>query len=491
MENFSVVLFLLAVVIGLSAVAHKIKISYPILLILAGLVIGFIPQLPDVELDPEIIFLIFLPPLLYEAAFNISAGEFKTNFNTIAILAIPLVFLTATGIAIVAHYLIPGMSWPVSFVLGAILSATDALAAMGITKGLGLPGRIKTILEGESLVNDASALIAYRFAVAAVAGTSFVIWKASLQFLILMGGGVLLGIIISRILGYILSRIKDNFQVSISLMLLMPFVTYLLAEEIHVSGVIAVVALGLSLARFTKPVFSQSLKLQSKSLWDTIIFLLNGLIFILIGLEFPVVVKSINPENIVRYLGYGLIITLFALALRITRVFIQKIQLDSAFKRSSNRVSKHALLDLKDSVIVSWSGMRGVISLAIAIGLPLTIGNGQAFPERRHIIFISVVVVLFTLLGQGLSLPWLVRRLNIEEESQPLPGGQGLPLTGEAGLPLAGEAGLPLAGGQGLPLAGEAGLPLTGGQGLPLTRGETELPVNRDINEPPSKSNSN
>lgn len=422
MENFSVVLFLLAVVIGLSALADRIRIPYPILLILAGLTIGFIPQLPDVELDPDIIFLIFLPPLLYDAAFNISASEFKTNFNTIATLAIPLVFITATGIAVVAHYLIPGMNWPVSFVLGAILSATDAVAAMSITKGLGLPRRIKTILEGESLVNDASALISYRFAVGAVTGTSFILWKASLQFLILMGGGFLVGIIISRILGFILIRVRDNFQVSISFMLLMPFVTYLLAEEVHVSGVIAVVTLGLSIARFSRTVFPESLKLQSKSIWDTIIFLLNGLIFILIGLEFPVIVKSINPDNIVRYIGYGFIITLVALVLRTARVLLQKIHLERAFQSRSKRVSEHALLDLKNSVIVSWSGMRGIVSLAIAIGLPVTLVSGQPFPERKAIIFISVVVVLFTLLGQGLSLPWLVRRLKIGEVVLPAKG---------------------------------------------------------------------
>lgn len=412
MENFSIVLFLLAVVIGLSALADRVRISYPILLILAGLVIGFTPQLPDVELDPEIIFLIFLPPLLYEAAFNISAGEFKTNLNTITSLAIPLVFTTAAGIAVVAHYLIPGMHWPVAFVLGAILSATDAVAAMGITKGLGLPGRINTILEGESLVNDASALIAYRFAVAAVTGSSFIIWKASLQFLILMGGGLLAGLVISRLLGLILVRVRDNYQVSISLMLLMPFVTYLVAEEIHVSGVIAVVTLGLSLARFSRQAFPEAMKQQSKSLWDTIIFLLNGLIFILIGLEFPVIVKSIPAGDILPYIGYSFIITLVALILRFSRVLLQKERLDRTFRRRPGRVSEYALLNLKDSVIVSWSGMRGIISLAIAIGLPLTIGNGLAFPERKPIIFIAVTVVLFTLLGQGLSLPWLVRRLK-------------------------------------------------------------------------------
>jgi len=193
MENYSIVLFILALMIGLSAIADKIKLPYPIILISAGIAIGFIPTLTKVEINPEIIFLIFLPPLLYDAAFNISAQQFKANMNTITALAISLVFFTVLGIAVLAHYCIPGMSWPLSFVLGAILSATDAVAAMSITKGLGLSHKTNTILEGESLINDASALVAYRFAVAAVTGAAFVFWKASLDFAILLGGGLVIG----------------------------------------------------------------------------------------------------------------------------------------------------------------------------------------------------------------------------------------------------------------------------------------------------------
>src|SRR6195952_679374 len=216
MENYSIVLFILAIMIGLSAIADKIKLPYPILLIIAGIAIGFVPFLPDVELNPEIVFLIFLPPLLYDAAFNISFKEFKTNINTIGTLAITLVFLTASGIAVFVHYLIPGMTWPLSFVLGAILSATDAVAAMSITKGLGLSNSTTTILEGESLVNDASALVAYQFAVAAVTGIAFILWKAAIQFLILVAGGFLVGLIMGKILAFIITRIKKNYLATIS-----------------------------------------------------------------------------------------------------------------------------------------------------------------------------------------------------------------------------------------------------------------------------------
>ena len=397
MENYSIVIFILAIMIGLSAVADKIKLPYPILLITAGIAIGFIPALPNVELNPDVVFLIFLPPLLYDAAFNISFRQFRTNINTIGTLAISLVFITASGIAVAAHYMIPGMTWPLSFVLGAILSATDAVAAMSITRGLGLSHKTNTILEGESLVNDASALVAYRFAVAAVTGTAL-FWKASLQFLILMSGGAVIGLIMAKILSAIIERVKTNSLATISFMLLMPFVTYLVAEHLHVSGVIAVVILGLGISRFSNKVFPDHLKQQSKSIWDIIIFLLNGLIFILIGLP---------------YIVYAFIITVIALLLRMARVFLQKNNLQRSFKKGKGRITEFALLDFKNSLIISWSGMRGIVSLAIAIGLPMELADGSPFPQRNAIIFISVVVVLFTLIGQGLSLPWIVRRLKI------------------------------------------------------------------------------
>jgi Na+/H+ antiporter len=412
MENYSIVIFILAVMIGLSAIADKVKLPYPVLLIVAGIAVGFIPQLPDVELNPEIVFLLFLPPLLYDAAFNISYQEFKVNINTISTLSITLVFITATGIAVVSHYMIPNMTWPLSFVLGAILSATDAVAAMSITKGLGLSHKTNTILEGESLVNDASALVAYRFAVAAVTGTAFVFWRAGIDFVVLMAGGVVVGLVIGKMLGFIIARVHQNAMATISLMLLSPFVTYLIAEGIHVSGVIAVVILGLGIARFSSKVFPDKLKQQSKSFWDVIIFLLNGLIFILIGIQFPYVIRQLHSNNVWPYVGYAFIITVVALLLRMIRVFLQKNNLQRAFAQGKHKITEGALLDVKNSLIISWSGMRGIVSLAIAIGLPVKLADGSPFPERNAIIFISVVVVLFTLIGQGLTLPWLVRKLK-------------------------------------------------------------------------------
>ena len=412
MENYGIVIIILTILIGLSAIADRIKLPYPILLIVAGIGIGFIPVFPNIELNPEIVFLIFLPPLLYDAAFNISFKEFKTNISTIGTLSITLVFLTTLWIAVIAHYLIPGMSWSLSFVLGAILSATDAVAAMSITKGLGLSHKTNTILEGESLVNDASALVAYRFAVAAVTGSAFIFWKASLQFFLLMGGGLVIGVIMARITAFVIARVHKNALVTVSLTLLMPFVTYLLAEEFHVSGVIAVVILGLGISRFSKQVFPEAMKVESQSIWEIIIFLLNGLIFILIGLQFPYIIKEIPDDQILPYIGYGFMITIVALLIRMVRVFLQRINLQKAFDRKKKNVHEDALLDFKNSIIISWSGMRGIVSLAIATGLPKHLEDGSPFPQRNPIIFISIVVVLFTLLGQGLTLPALVRFLD-------------------------------------------------------------------------------
>ncbi|MFT4095411.1 MAG: Na+/H+ antiporter [Niabella sp.] len=408
MENYVVIIFILAIMIGLSALADKIRIPYPVLLITGGIAMGYIPVLPHVEIEPDIIFLIFLPPLLYDAAFNISFRLFRTNIHTISTLAIGLVFLTTAAIAVFARYVIPGMNWPLAFVLGAILSATDAVAAISATKGLGLSHKTTTILEGESLVNDASALVAYRFAVSAAGGTAFVFWKAGLSFLVTLAGGFLVGIVMGKLLGLLLKRVKDNNMVSISFMMLMPFVTYLVAEELHVSGVIAVVILGLGISRFSRKIFPEHLKKESKAIWDIIIFLLNGLIFLLIGLQFPYIVATIPRGQLLIFTGYAFIITVIALLVRMARVFMQRMNLNKAFKENKFRhpIQQQSLLDFSSSLIISWSGMRGIVSLATALAL------APDFPQRSTIVFIAVAVVLFTIVGQGLTLPWIVKKMN-------------------------------------------------------------------------------
>jgi Na+/H+ antiporter len=411
MENYTIILLIMAVMIAASGLAEKIRLPVPVLLLLVGIGIGFVPAMPDVELNPEIIMLLFLPPLLYDAAFNISFKDFKTNINTISTLAIGLVFLTTAGIAVIAHYLVSGMSWPLAFVLGAILSATDAVAAMGITKGLGLSHKTLTILEGESLVNDASALVAYRFAVAAVTGVAFVFLRASMQFLIVLGGGFLLGLIFAKLLPYVIRYFRTNAMVVASLMLLMPFVIYLLAEHFHVSGVIAVVVLGLGMSRLSREKFPERFKEQSRNFWEVITFLLNGLIFLLIGLQFPLILKRLSPGQVWPFIGYAVVITVVTIIIRLIRVYLQQFNLQKAFQ-GKRKISEEALFDSKTSLIITWSGMRGIVSLAIAIGLPVTLENGMRFPMRNEIIFLSIAVVLLSLLGQGLTLPLIIRKLS-------------------------------------------------------------------------------
>jgi len=412
MENYGIVILIMGIMIGASGMAGKTRIPAPVFLILVGIGVGFLPSMPPVELDPSIVMLIFLPPLLYDAAFNISYEVFRTNINTIGTLAIGLVFLTTIGIAAIAHYCIPGMNWPLSFVLGAILSATDAVAAINITRGLGLPHKTITILEGESLVNDASGLVAYRFAVAAVTGVAFVFGKALLTFLGVVAGGFLVGALMGKLLSIALRWWRTNDMVVISLMLLTPFITYFTAEHYHVSGVIAVVILGLTISRLSREKFPQRIKQQSRNFWDVIIFLLNGLIFVLIGLQYPVVLKKMDPGQVWPYVGYAALITVAAFGIRLIRVYLQQLNLQRAFKgkRGRGRISEEALFDSKTSLIISWSGMRGIVSLAIAFGLPEVLDNGQPFPMRNNIIFLSIAVVLFSLLGQGLTLPLIVKK---------------------------------------------------------------------------------
>ncbi|GAB3902718.1 Na+/H+ antiporter [Larkinella knui] len=423
MENYSIVLFIMAIMVALSAVASRIKLPYPILLVMAGIGIGFIPGIPSIALSPDVVFLLFLPPLLYDAAFNISVPQFKSNLATIGTLAISLVFLTTTAIAVTTYYLIPGMTWPLAFVLGAILSPPDAVAATSVTKGLGLSHRTLTILEGESLVNDASGLIAYRFAVAAIAGAGFTLWNAYLQFLVVVIGGCLVGIVFGRVLAYFLKRVHGNSLIAISAMALAPFIAYVLAEEFHVSGVLAVVVLGILLSVYTNRLFSSTTKIQNKSFWDILIFLLNGLVFILIGLQFPQVVKSIDRTFIGPLIGFGFLLSFIMLVIRILWVFGHNNNLKKAINRRNLNPERYKFkiysaekINWKDALIIGWSGMRGIVSLASALALPITLADGTVFPQRNILIFMSVVVVLITLVVQGLSLPLLVRFLKMEEE---------------------------------------------------------------------------
>jgi CPA1 family monovalent cation:H+ antiporter len=424
MEDFKIVIFIMAILISLTAIANKRKFPFPVLLVFAGLIIGFIPQLPDLALNPDTIFVIILPPLLYDAASKTSWHEFKTSIRPISALAITLVFFTTVAVAVTAYYLIPGFSWPLAFVLGAVVSPPDAVAASGIIKGLGLNKKVITILEGESLVNDASALIAYRYAVAAVTTGTFIFWKAGLEFLLVAGVGIIIGIVIGYLFVFAHKKIENNPVVETSLTLLSPFVSYLAAEQFHMSGVLAVVSTGLVISWRSPEVFSYQARMRTKALWDTLIFLLHGFVFILIGLQLPSIINDLGNYPFTQILGYGLIISGVTIVVRIIWVFAG-VSSQSFFKKGK-KVSDDLLVNdeqestWKNVLVVAWTGTRGVISLAAALALPLVLDDGTAFPKRHSIIFLAFVVIFITLVVQGLSLPLLIRLLKIKPQDNTL-----------------------------------------------------------------------
>ncbi|SFO85808.1 sodium/proton antiporter, CPA1 family [Chitinophaga sp. YR627] len=417
MQHFEAVILILAILVGLSAIADKVKVPFPILLVITGAIVGIIPRFPLLVLDPPVVFLLFLPPLLYDAASHTSWHEFKAEMLPISTLAIALVFFTTITVAGAAYYFIPEFSLPLAFALGAIVSPPDAVAATGITKGLQLNRRVTTILEGESLVNDASALIAYRFSYIAIVTGSFVFWEAGLQFLLLVCGGALSGALTGFIFVLMHEKIKRNSIVSTSLTLLTPFVSYLLAEMLHTSGVLAVVSTGLFISWRSPRIFSYQTRMRSKSVWDTLIFILNGFIFLLIGQQLPMVLRDLEKYSFEILIFYGLIISLVVITVRLMWVFataysqhIFKYKMGGAdFKNiHSERVNTW-----KNVLIVGWTGTRGIVSMATALSLPLTMEGGIPFPQRSLILFLTFVVIFVTLVIQGLSLPILIRILGV------------------------------------------------------------------------------
>lgn len=421
MEKFSVVIFILTVLISLSALIEKIKLPHPVFFVVAGLAIGFIPVLPDLVLDPEVVFVIFLPPLLYDAAFRTSWRDFKTDIWPISALAVSLVFFTTVVVAVTAYHFIPGFTWPLAFLLGAIISPPDAVAATGIIKGLGLNKRVITILEGESLVNDASALIAYRYALAAVTTGSFIFWRASLQFLLVAGGGIIIGVAIGYLLVWAHKKINNNATVETGLTLLTPFLSYLAAEQVHTSGILSVVSTGLYMSWHSHEIFSYQTRMRARVVWDTLMFLLNGFVFILIGMQLPAILKQLADYTLIELMFYGAITSVATILVRIIWVFAGAY-LAKLFKGKREGLDAASLkrddeTTWKNVLIISWTGTRGVISLAAALAIPLTLYNGTAFPQRPMILFLCFVVIFFTLVVQGLSLQPLVRLLRVKPVS--------------------------------------------------------------------------
>lgn len=413
MENVSIIVIMMFGIAFLGILSKKYKFPFPIVLVLSGVCISLIPGLPVISLDPEVVFLIFLPPLLYGAAWNISWHEFKSAIRPISLASIGLVFFTTALVAVTAYYLIPGLGWPFAFLLGAIVSPPDAVAATSITKGLGLHPRVVAILEGESLVNDASGLIAYKYALAAITAGNFILWQAGLNFLFVATSGIAIGLAI----GYLILLVHKNWVcdsvIEVTLTFLTPFAAYLLAEHLHVSGVLAVVSAGLFLSFRSDEAFSNQSRIMAYAVWDVITYILNSLIFILIGLQLRDVMMGITDYSTFDLIIYGLIISFVVIIVR----FIWVVPSAMLPRILSKRIRDKEAFDPRNMVVFGWAGMRGVVSMAAALALPLTLMNGNPFPHRNLIIYLSFCVILSTLVLLGLTLPWVIKKLKIQPHS--------------------------------------------------------------------------
>jgi monovalent cation/hydrogen antiporter len=406
LQDGVVALGLLGAVAAMLAVAPALRIPYPILLVLGGLAIGVIPGMPNVELQPELIFFGVLPPLLYGAAFFTSLRDLRANVRPIGLLAVGLVVMTTVGVAVVAHLLVDGLTWPSAFVLGAIVSPTDPIAATAIARRLGVPRKLVTIIEGESLVNDGTGLVLYRVAVAAVVTGSFSVLYTGGLFVVSALGGVAVGLVIGWVVRQARRRL-DNPPAEITISLLTGYFAFIPAELLGVSAVLAAVSAGIYLGWYTPELTTPQVRLQGVAVWEIVQYLLNALLFVLVGLQLPVVVDALGDIPGARLLGYAALVSLTVIVLRFAWVFAVL----HAPKRIARRVSSW-----RGAVFLSWAGMRGALSLAAALALPLEADAGASFPGRDLILFLTFSVILATLVGQGLTLPFVIRVLGLEDD---------------------------------------------------------------------------
>lgn len=402
----TVLLLLLFFVAAFAGLARRFNAPYPIILVLAGLGISFIPQIPRIPLNPDLIFFIFLPPLLYGAAWNTSWTGFTRNLVSISMLAIGLVGFTVFGVALAAPHIFPGFNWHDGFLLGAVVSTTDALAATSIAKRIGLPRSVVDVLEGESLVNDATGLLALEFGLMMVVnGQTPTISEGLLRLLWLISGGLGLGVLLGVIVAWFEKWVDDG-PVEIVLSLIIPYGAYLAGEALHVSGVLAVVACGLYLSRRSGDFFSPAVRIEANAVWDALTFILNGIVFVLIGLQLPYVLAGIHGDYGRKALIlYGGVFSLVLILLRIVWMFPgAKIAffIRRTFLHQTTPYPSHRTL-----FVVGWTGMRGVLALAAAISLP------ESLPQRNLIVFLAFSVILVTLVLQGLTLPPLIRMLGL------------------------------------------------------------------------------
>ena len=411
-HNLLLILGLLFVVFLLVMLAQRIKIAYPIFLVIAGLGISFIPGVPQLHLKPDLIFLIFLPALLYEAAWYTSWNDFWKWKRPIALLAFGLVFLTSGVIAYTSTLFIPGMTLALGFLLGGIVSPPDAVAAATVLKGMKVPKRIMTILEGESLVNDASSLIVFKFALVAVISGTFSMQEATGQFFIVSIMGIVIGLAGAHIMYAIHRFLPTTPAIDAALTLMTPYILFLAAEQFHFSGVMAVVSGGLFMSYRSHEIFKTgSTRLNMLGVWTTVIFVMNALVFILIGLELPEIIHGLGNYSIADGIKYGIIISIITIILR----FLWVYPIAHIPRWLSAKVRKDPSPGWKGPLVIGWAGMRGVVSLATALSIPMMLTDNVAFPQRNLIIFITFVVIFITLVLQGLTLPFVIKLIKIED----------------------------------------------------------------------------
>ncbi len=405
-------LTVLATVVALLILSSWIRVPYPILMVIGGLGLALIPDVPNVELEPELVLLVLLPPLLYAAAFFTPLRELKRAIRPVSFLAIGLVLATMVVVALVAHVALD-FGWAEAFVLGAIVSPTDPVAATSIARRLGVPSRTVTIIEGESLINDGTALVAYKFAVAAVVTGSFSALEAGGEFLVSVAGGIAIGIAIGAVIAWIRARL-DNPPVEITIALFSAYFAYLPAEAMGVSGVLAAVTVGIYMGRLTSRLTTPTTRIQNLAVWEIVTFLLNSALFILVGLQLPTVIEGIDTLGSWELARDGALIAATVMIVRIAWIFPLTYLSRLVFG------DRDARPGWRNTLIVAWTGMRGAVSLAAALAIPLTIDGGTAFPNRDLILYLTFSVIVATLLLQGLTLPLLIRWLGVDDYDETL-----------------------------------------------------------------------
>jgi monovalent cation/hydrogen antiporter len=396
---------LLGLLLGLGALlflAPMARVPYPILMVLGGLVLSFVPGLPEFELPPELVLVAFLPPLLYSAAFFTSLRDLRANIYPISLLSIGLVAATTVGVAVVAHAVVDDLPWAAAFVLGAAVSPTDPLAATSIASRLGAPRRIVAIVEGESLVNDATALVLYRVAVAAVTAGTFTLWEAGVRLVVNAVVGVAIGLAVGYFVRQVRKRMSDPPS-EIAISLLTGYLAYLPAEALGVSAVLAAVTAGVYLGWHTPELTNAETRLQGFAFWTILTFIVNAALFTLVGLQLPSVLDGLDA-----WTTGELLVAAVAVCATVVVVRIAWVLFFAYLQRST--------LKLRNAAVVSWAGMRGAVSLAAALAIPLETNAGAPFPDRELIIFLAFCVILVTLVGEGMTLPVLIRALGVEDD---------------------------------------------------------------------------